>query len=460
MPCQDCNNPSIIPVAPTLIGGCPGCGSGCTENPCAILLDTTCVAYTGPDLTCIGATTNTCLELIIQKIDAQLCTVIGDYSGFDLGCLRADYTINTAQQFAESVSDYVCTFRTDFDTFVDTTFVDYQADVDARFDNLEVAGFTSCVTVGIVPADTLRQTLVKLSGNLCNVLASFAAIPTANWSQCFTVLVPPTTLVGALNVLLDQICQVAAATGVVIPTFNNIGSCLPTPGASDSLVDTIIKIRTRLCQTPTFSAANLAVSTCVQFSGSSTLEDVIDAQNSAIDQVSQASITAITSAFTLTPVDVLEPCLGMELGLNTSVVDRRVALDNADLTPGTLFDKVVAGTNVTLDFGILNAGKLTISATGGVPADEKTKATALDPSAGFLDAKLIGGTNGGLTISATPTVTNDQIQIMPNIDFNVLVNLIFDEIEADDDLRDRFCAIVASCPSPCDAPSGISVSYS
>lgn len=459
MACQDCNQ-HVIPSVP-LGQGCPGCGSGCTDYPCPYIIDTACVVYTGADLVCTGATTNTCLELILQKMDAKICVAQGNYSGFNLGCLRAEYTIDTAQQFAESISDYVCTLRTDFETFVDTTFVDYQTAVDNRFLNLETAGFTSCATVGIVPADTLRQTLVKIAGNECNILAELATIPTANWSQCFTVLVPPTTLLGALNVLLDQICSINAGLGPTLPTFDNTGTCLPAPlTTTDTLVATVTKIRTRLCQTPTFSAANLAASTCVQFSGASTLEDVIDAQNTVIDQTSQNSITAVSSQFLLTLVDPLEPCLGKSLALNPSVVDRLVALNGADVTPGTLVDKIAAGTNVTLDFGVLNVGKLTISATGGVPADEKVKATNLDPTAGFLDAKFIGGTNGGLTISTAPTPGNDQIQVMPNINFNTLINLIFDEIEDDEDLRARFCAIVSQCPSPCDAPSNISVSYS
>lgn len=457
MACTNCNE-QTIPTIP-LNQGCPGCGSGCTDYPCANgVIDTTCIVYTGPNLTCIGATTNTCLELILQKIDAQVCVTIGDYSGFNLGCLRDDYAISTAQQFAESISNYVCTLRADFETFTTVTFVDYQTAVDERFDDIETPGFASCASVGIGPTDTLLEVLVKLAGVECNILAQLADISTANWSQCFTVLVPPTTIVGALNVLLDQICQINTGSAA-LPTFNNLGSCLPTPGATDTLVDTINKIKTRLCLSPTFSAANLNTNNCVQFSGVNTLEEVIDAQNSLLDEISEDSIRGASSDFVITLIDPLQPCLGRTIALNPAIVDRLVALNGADVTPGTLVDKIVAGTNVTLDFGIINPGQLTISATGGTPLDEEVKATALDPTPGYLDAKLIGDANSAITISVTPTVTNDQIQISPSVDLEALINLIFDEIEDNETLRDRFCAIVANCPSPCDAPSGISVEY-
>lgn len=458
MACTDCNQQNI-PSVP-LNQGCPGCGSGCTDYPCPSIIDTTCVVYTGPNLTCIGATTNTCLELILQKIDSQVCTTIGNYSGFNLGCLRAIYTINTAQQFAEGISNYVCNLRTDFNTFVNTTYPADQTVIDNRLDSLEIPGITSCAAVNITPADNRNTVLGKLAAASCTLFSELASISTANWSQCFTVLVPPTTLLEAFNVVLDQICQIESGAGITLPTFDNTGSCLPAPTSNDTLVQTVDKIKTRLCQTPTFSAANLNLSTCVQFSGASTLEDVIDAQNSMIDETSQQAIKDATSDFIISLIDPLQPCLGRQIALNTSVIDRLVALNGADVTPGTLADKLAPGTNITLDFGTLNAGKVTISASGGTPPDEEVKATNLDPTPGYLDAKLIGGTNSGITISALPTVTNDQIQIAPNVDLNILINLIFDEIEDDETLRDRFCAIVAQCPSPCDAPSSISVSYS
>lgn len=458
MACQNCNNPTPPVYVP--ITGCNNCGSGCSDAICGGIQDTACIVYTGPNLTCIQADTNTCLELILQKIDAQVCAITGDYSGFNLGCLRTSYTIDTEQQFAEAISAFVCQLRSDFDVFSTDTFNSSISSLQDQIDTLNFPAITSCAEIGIVDSDSLFDVLDKLSISQCATIGSISDISTANWSQCYTVITPPTTLLEAFNVVLSQICQTKALAGTgSLPTFDNTGSCLPAPVTNnDSLVTTVNKIKTKLCQVPTFDAANLTSSTCVSFSGGSSLEDVIDAQNAAIDAVSQEAVRAISSAFTLTAIDALQPCLGMELGLNTSVVDRRVALNNADLTPGTLFDKVAAGTNVTLDFGIINTGKLTISATGGVPADEKVKATASDPSAGFLDTKLTGDTNGGVTISVTAS-TPSLLTIAPSVDFVALINSIFDELEDNEELRARFCAIKDMCPSPCDAPANVQVTY-
>lgn len=456
MACQNCNNPTA-PVS-VLVPGCPNCGSGCSDSICSIVVDSSCIVYTGPNLTCIQADTNTCLELILQKIDAQVCAVIGDYSGYNLGCLRSSYTINTAQQFAESISAFTCQLRTDFDTFVSTTYTDAISDLQDQIDSIDVPAIISCAAVGVVNTDTVAEALDKLAISQCNMLSSLD-LSSVDWDMCYTVITPPTTIVDAFGVVLTQICQTKAAISTsVLPTFDNTGTCLGTPTASDSLVDTVIKIRTRLCAVPTFSAANLADATCVIFNGSSTLEDVIDAQNLVIDDVSVGSIRAASTDFVLAAIDPDQPCLGKTISLNTAVVDRKVALNDADLSPGTLFDKVAQGANITLDFGTINAGKLTISSSAGAVNDEKVKATATDPTAGYLDGKLTGGSNGGITIGVSAS-SPGLLAIAPNVNFEALIDAIFDELEDNEVLRARFCALKDLCPSPCDAASNVQITY-
>lgn len=451
--CPDCIQNNIVPAS-FYSGRCVPCE---TNEGCPSIINSQCVVYTGPNLTCSAIATNMCLELALQKIDNKLCTVIGDYSGYNLSCLRSSYAINTAQQFAEGISDFVCKLRTDFDTFSTVTYPAGIANLQTQINTINAPNITSCAAVGIINTDSLNVVLGKIVSKECDLFTALD-ISAANWSQCF-VVTTPTTLVEGFNVVLSQICSIKNS-GTTLPTFNNVGTCLASPGTNDSLVDTITKMRTRLCLTPTFNAANLTTSTCVSFTSSSTLEQVINSQNSVIDTISQNSIRAVSNQFTITAIDPSQPCLGKQLSLASGVLDRLVALNTADLTPGTLFDKVAAGANISLDFGTLNAGKLTITSTGGVQADEKVKATSLDSTAGYLDSKLTGGSNAGLTITASPVPSNDKIAITPNINLTILVGLILDTIEDDADLKARFCAIVASCPSPCDAPSNISVTYS
>lgn len=457
MACQDCNNPTNLPTYIQL-PGCPQNFIGCDNNCANGVYDTACIIYTGPDLACIGAVTNTCLETILTQIDSQVCTAVGDYSGFNLSCLRTEYTINTAQQFAEATANFVCTFKSEYDLFVNTTFPDAIDDLEADIASIQIPGTTSSCSSIVIPGGSTINSVLQILANTGCSLYSAINPSSANWSQCFTVLTPPTTIVEAFNVVLDQICQVASSTGAALPTFNNTGTCLPTPGATDSLVNTVIKIRTRLCQTPVFLASNLASSTCVTITPTSTLEEVIESQNSVIDDVSTNSIRAASSDFIVDDIDPMNPCLGKTISLNTSVVDRLVALNGADLTPGALVDKIVAGTNVSLDFGIANPGKLTINSSGGVTADEKVKINLGDTTPGYLLDKLIGGSTSFIN-TVVNAASATQAQVSSTILLTELINAIFDAIEDDDDLKARFCTIVASCPSPCDAPSGVQVTY-
>lgn len=452
MACQNCNNPTPITPVPT-----PDCPIGCSATCCSTT-DSTCVVYTGPNLTCIGAATNTCLELIIQLIDSKLCAINGDYSGFNLGCLRTDYTINTEQQFAEAISDFACLLRADYDNFVNNDFQTVINNLQTQINSINNPGITSCPVVGITASDNLFNVLNKLTIAECATKAAILDISTANWSQCYTTLIPPTTLKDAFNVVIDQICLTKSSAGGVLPTFDNTGTCLSSPTTTDSLVDTIIKIRSRLCLTPTFAASNLGTHDCVSFSNTASLETVLTNTLSTIDNISKNSVRSVSSEFIISDIDPLQPCLGKEISLNPAIVDRNVALDTADLNPGTLIDKIVAGSNVTLDFGITNPGQLTISSAAGAVADEKVKINAGDPTAGFLQSKIIGANTTFVNTSIT-TASPTQLQISSTLNLALLIDEILDMIADDEDLKNKFCNLVASCPSPCDAPSNIVVTY-
>jgi hypothetical protein len=453
MACQDCNNPTNLP-AYVQLPGCPQSFIGCDNNCTNGVYDTACIIYTGPDLACIGAVTNTCLETIITQIDAKVCTAVGDYSGYNLGCLRSSYTINTAQDFAESTANYVCLLREDLNTFIDTTFPDTIDDIEADIAAIQIPGTTSSCPNIVMPGGSTINTVLQILSNAGCSLYTAINPSAANWSQCFTVLTPPTTIVQAFNVVLDQICQVASNTGATLPTFNNVGTCLPSPGATDTLSDTIIKIRTRLCQTPVFLASNLASSACVDFGPTSTLEEVIEAQNALLDTLADTAITDASADFIVDYVDPLNHCLGKTISLNTSVVDRNVALNGADLTPGTLVDKVIAGTNVTLDFGITNPGKLTINSAAGASNDEMVKINGSDPTPGYLLSKLTGSTTA-LTFTTITPLSATQAQVTVSLDIDAVAGAVLDAIGDDDVLKALFCALVASCPAPCGVPTNV-----
>lgn len=420
-------------------------------------LDARNVVYTGPDLLCLNISTNSCLQDIVQSIDAKVCQFVGDYSQYNFHCLSSLYSITDEGSFVSAITDYSCNTRTQVASLT-TLITNNQNTTNAALTAITSPNLTSpCSSIVYGTNSTLKQVITAQSNAICSINTSLALTGVV-WNNCFTVTTTPTTIVQGFTEVLNQICLVKAsiATAGISPTFNNTGTCLANPTSSDSLVDTILKIRTRLCNTSTFLASNLNSSTCVAFNSSSTLEGVINSQNSVIDSISLNSIRAASSDFVITAIDASNPCLGKTIALNTGVVDRKVALNSSDVTPGTLFDKVVQGTNVTLDFGTTNPGKLTISATGGAANDEKVKVNSSDTTAGYLEDKLDGDSSTGITVS-TNTISNSTIQITAVLDFSVIAEEVLNAIAADVNLKALFCNLVSSCPVACAAPSNASV---
>jgi hypothetical protein len=453
MPCTNCTDNQNIGFYPST-DGCVNCPSPCPDG-CDVK-DSSCILYTGPDLPCIQAPSNTNLEEIIQRIDAQVCGITGDYTGFEFACLTSTGPINNEKQFVERISAFVCQTRTDLDSFVGTTFPAATTNLQNQINALNAPGITSCSSVNILVGDNQKTVLTKLTNAVCSLYGAIDP-SSANWNQCFTIVgAPPASIVEGFNMLISQICQIKSSGGGSLPTFDNTGSCLASPSSTDSLVDTVTKIKTRLCLTPTFNAGNLSTPACTQFYPADTLEIVISSILNQVDQVSLNSIRAVTSDFTLTNIDNAQPCLGKRLGLNLSNIDRKVALNNADLTPGTLFDKIAPGSNITLDFGIANAGKLTISSTASDSTDEKVKVNEFDTTAGYLLEKVIGSTDL-VSVSVNPATAGSQLQISANLDYEALVNILIETISEDETLKSAFCTLISSCPSPCDPPTNVQI---
>jgi len=452
MSCTNCSGTSSFSIPTTQ-----------SIKPCSNgMFDARCIVYTGPSLSCINVDTNTCLQDIIQSINSKVCQAVGDYTQYNFNCLSSEFIITNEGEFVDAITQYVCNLSTRIDNLEITVQNNYN-DLTTQINTIKNPGLTSpCPTIVIYDeTSSLDQILTAQSTAICNLNSSLS-LTGVDWDKCYTPTSTPTNIIEGFNELLNQICLTKQSTGGggVLPTFDNTGTCLSSPTASDSLVDTIIKIRTRLCQTPTFNASNLTPSACVQFSGASTLEEVIDAQNNQITQISQQSIRQISTDFTITPVDSTQPCLGMKLGLNSSVQDRRVASNAADTSPGTLQDKLQQGTNITLDYAT-TPGKVIINATGGSQTDEKVKATSTDPTAGYLNTKIVGDTSDPvIQTSIIPQTTN--VKVTSSINMEELVKAILEVLEdptTDPTIKQRFCAIVSSCPVACAAPTNASVSF-
>lgn len=428
-------------------------------NPC--FLDAGCVVYTGPALSCSGIVTNDALDTILQKIDPLLCAATGDYSTYNTYCLAP---ITTQKEFVESISNFVCTLRTEFDTFVDTTYPANQTIIDGRLDALEVPGIT-CASAGVVNTDTLQQVLTKYCTKFTNIDAAINPSG-ANWSQCYVVGSAPTTVTAGFDVLIDQICllksQVESGTSS-LPTFNNVGSCLPLPvTAADTLVDTVNKIKTRLCQTGTIDTTTLTFG-CVSNSVSSSTDLQSTLQNilTKVTQIAQSLPTVWSSDFNVTNVDNGNLCLGKSIDLAPLVVtDRFVATTASDTSPGVLQDKLIPGTNITLDY-VTSPGFLIINSTGGSgTGDHKVAVDAADSSPDYLGVKIVaGGVTNGIQVFPSVDTTNNVITLNVSINAVTLFQSLIDALSSDAGLYAAFCSAAAGCPSPCDAPTNVIVTY-
>ena len=416
------------------------------SSDCDTTMDTTCVIYTGAALTCSDVATNTNLQTILQAMDTAICAAgeAGYNPDWDTTCL-GPYT--TMEQFVEGICSFVCDVRQDVGE-VTNNFDAYVESNDAVILTIENPNTTASAYANISSVDTLFSVLNKLSVAVQS-LADSSAVSGADWNQCFVVSPLPTTIEEAFDTVIDMICTVKAAIpeNLTLPTFDNTTSCLSSPTATDSLVTTVTKIRDLLCTKPDFDGNSLSTG-CLDIDTTdlqSTTQEII----TALIDVSQDSIRAVNgSQFTTAYIDAENPCLGLTLSLadDLGVSDRLVALNSEDEDPGTLEDKVVEGDNITLDFGLANAGQLTISAT-----DNKVGASSSDDTPSTLDNKInfVDDSTTSLSFNAAYNGSTKKLDVTPTIDFVALLTEGLAAIQGNPSLKAAWDSYI--CSIDCDS---------
>lgn len=449
MPCLGCNSSPVQSFASFFSNSpCIESASNCGCNS----LSSACVQYTGPNLPCSGIETADSIEMALQKLDEQICAVQGDYTTYSMHCLPTWYgvAITTQAAFVDAITGYACEIASDLATFINSTYVADQAEVDGRLDALEIPEVT-CGSASVLPTDTLYQIL----GKYC---VKFEDIDTALdisgvvYNNCLTVITPPTTIGEALQLLADQICLVADDTAA-LPTFNNIGTCLPAPlTSSDTLVATVNKIIARLCDSPTWDASNLTWG-CIGAPGSNTdLEEAVQNIITVVNVHTAAFPTFDGSDFVVTPTSG-DPCDGVTISLATPInQDRFVAANALDSSPSTLINKLV-GVGLTVD-DTTNAGKITLTVTGGAET-YTVKADSTDTSPDYLINKVNGSTASGITLGTSYNSGSEQVDFGLSVNLVTLFDELLDELTEGSALYAKFCAKVAGCPSPCDPPTNV-----
>lgn len=419
------------------------CTDTCTSSGGSTCCDASDTIYNGPALTCSGIEPLDTLETIIQKLDEQVCSAIGDYSTYQFNCLEdwCSCTITTEAEFVDQITAYTCETRSNLDTFIATTFPSYQSALEERFTETEVPGIT-CATASVTSTSTLVQILNAYCTQITNIKAAID-VSSVDWDQCFTVGSPPSTVIGGFDLLIDQICTVKATAdaAAILPTFNNTAyTCLSTPGASDTLVATITKILDVLCGLAEFDPANIDWG-CTGAEPAD-LEAGVQQIVNSLDTLLEA-LPTYSEDFVVTATDEEDPCAGVTISLATPInQDRFVASNSSDTSPGTLIDKLSAGTSITLD-DTTTPGLVIINSLETFTV----KANAADTASGYLDTKIEGQTDstGALTIVESYNSGTDKLDLTPLINETEFMDYIFSRIETSMTWRSRFCSLVAAC---------------
>ncbi len=433
--------------------------SPCNSSKCSdscTTYDAACVKYTSQNLPCSGINTDDNLETAIQKIEEKLCAATGDYSTFNFNCLATWWqtSILDAGTFVDAITAYACQIADSFNQFATVTYPFYQTQVNDRFVALEVPGI-ECLTAGVNDTDGLALILEKYCNKFVDI-DNQLDVSDLVFDNCLTVVGAPTTVKEALQLLADQICVLGGGSSGLpgsLPTFDNIGSCLPEPTSSnDTLVDTIDKIKTRLCQSPTFDASPLNWG-CVDEPGDSLdlstgIQNILTRLNALIN-----NFPTFGADFVVEATNPGNSCDGVTVSLTTPInQDRFVAANALDASPGTLIDKLV-GVGVTID-DTTNAGQITFTVTGGGD-DFTVKGSSLDDDPDYLVNKLNGSTTNGITLSPSYNGGTKQVDLLLDVDADALFDFLLDALVEGSELYAKFCAKVAGCPSPCDAPTNV-----
>lgn len=372
--CTDCNDSNPISLTGSFFPGSP-----CVDNTdcTGVSISSACVYYNGPNLSCSGILTLDSIETALQKIDEQICAIIGDYSTYTMNCLPDwwEASITTEAVFVDAITSFACNIYQTVNNFIDVIYAADLSATNAAIAALQVPGIT-CTSASVISSDTLNQILTKYCTKFGEIDDALD-ISGVDWNNCFTVVSPPTTIEGGFQLQADQICLLydMINDGSALPTFNNYVNCLAGT-SSDSLVTTIGLITTKLCAAPVFDNDDLT-STCISIPASSTdlttlIQNIID----AVDASTQNYVTFDASDFDIVATDPMDPCAGITVSLATPATqDRFVAVSAGDASPSTLIAKIAsaagsvavtnnADTTLNLEIATGDRGDITVSAAG------------------------------------------------------------------------------------------------
>jgi len=446
LPCQSNINPVTLQSFNSVFSDCDCC-EGCGD--CATTIDARCTFYTGPNLPCSSIRTNDSLEDILIKVDQKICSISGNYSLYDTSCLGL--VINTEQDFVEGISEYACNLTTTLDTFINTTFENFRSNTQATLDTLNALGIT-CTSAGINPNDGITGVINKFCVTFSD-LYSKINLSTVDWDAVYTGSSTPTNIAEGFDNVIAQIFTLKNELGLGtdpsgLPSFNNAASCLSGGTTNDSLVTTVNLLKARACAVPAFDINNLTWDCITKPSSvANNLQAAFGALLAKVNILTKNNLT-FSADFIVGQTDGGDVCAGKTVSLApASQQDKWVAVNGADADPGTLQEKLEAGSGISFDVSS-SPGKFIINSTGGTGGgdDSLVKVRSADPVASYLQDKMEAGTNStGITTVVSTNNGNNKMTINNAVDFGIVWTQLLNYLNANPSAKSSFCAMVNSC---------------
>lgn len=382
-------------------------------------IDTALVFYSGLDLTYINTTDGQDMSTILANINDAVNDMnpAPDYTTYNLYCITetdgSTHPTNT-QNFAEGISKIVCDNKSEYDTFVNTTYPAAITVYDAAISALQTPALTYSHTAGggtiaITSGMTRNQVLTATYTGVGNILDLLGA-PGTTWSTLS--ITTPTNLSTAFNSVISYLSSLTTTVSgkqAQIGTYDNSGNCLAGTD-TDTIATTVTLLTTYVCALPDYDASAV---TWLGVPAGVGLQTSIQA---LVNTTSSILTDAVVDAGTgLTESSVGSTYQGKKLSIDTTYTQLyKVMTDSADTDPEFLVDKITSSdSSITITSPTTPGDPIDLTVTN--LADDKVKVNSSDTTAGYLEEKLPSTSDATWGLSMVASTDNTQLMLTPTV---------------------------------------------
>lgn len=419
--CNQCVTCEVYkpPCPPDPCNDCVECES---DKGCPIDLDTSCVFYNltrqeSSKLTCLNLGNGTSLSTILEELDKRICAINPyNFSGYDLSCLFPKYTITNFKEFAESVDKELCSIR----KFSNDNTVAINASIASTNQavlNINFPNVSDCASIGILPSDNISTILQKFGNKICSIASTCCGDNSPSILATDSSTISFLTS-GAKNHNITSSVKISGVSGNLLKINpDGLYATFNLPSFTQNL--TYSNVTGQLCLTNGGNCVNLPLP-----------------QNQVLGFDCLTGILSISSGNT-----VNLSCLASSGGTLSETSLLAIDTPTIDFTTSGTSNHIITG-NVIID-GLISttAGNSIINNGGLYLSDELIKTRAIDPTAGYLEDKIVGLINSLISTTTTTNVSTNKIEVNSVLDVNALLNVI----NSNTTFKAALCNIVESC---------------